>query len=334
MAAHLLEAAVVGALLAHEDRVHRRLHVVVDPARAGALVEGEGPVVRVEHHLLGLAGISPNERHPAVTEPHMRDLHRHGDAVDQHDLVAPVELVRLARLEAQRHEGRRRPRASRPSPSRGVSPDGVVPAFVAQTAEVLVDPQQRYPIPAAPRGIRGQQPIELVPPGAELRLGLDAALVLKGGLLRPQNLPDNLPRQLQLTADLLDRLSLNKMCPADLGDRLHNQHPKLGSRYPREHCEPHRQGGPFWKPITPETGSLLRASPQRCGTTTRRRSGPHGPRRISAGNFDALVRVEEARNGPVLAQSNEPGAAPRLSDDGLAQAFVAQHRSNWRYVAA
>jgi hypothetical protein len=39
-------------LLADEDRLHRRLHVVVDAARAGALEEGEGPVVGVEHHLL------------------------------------------------------------------------------------------------------------------------------------------------------------------------------------------------------------------------------------------------------------------------------------------
>ena len=160
----------------------------------------------------------------------MRDLHRHGDAVDQHDLVAPVELVGLARLEAQRHEGRRSPRATLAPPDRSVSPDGVIPALVAEAAEVLVDPQQRHPLAAVPRRIRGQQPIELVPPSAELRLGLNAALVFKRGLLRPQNLPDNLPRQLQLTADLLDRLSLNKMRTTDLGDRLHNQHPKLGSR--------------------------------------------------------------------------------------------------------
>jgi len=62
---------------------------------------------------------------------------------------------------------------------------------------------------------------------------LNAALVLERGLLGPQNLPQslphNLPQQLQLTANLLDRLAIHKMRPADLGDRLHNQHPKLGS---------------------------------------------------------------------------------------------------------
>src|SRR3984893_2321308 len=37
VAAHLQEAAVVEALLANENRLHRRLHVVVDAAPAGAL---------------------------------------------------------------------------------------------------------------------------------------------------------------------------------------------------------------------------------------------------------------------------------------------------------
>ena len=108
VAAHLQEAAIVGALLADEDRLHRRLHVVVDAARAGALEEGERPVVGVEHHLLRLARIGPHEQHPAVAEPDMRHLHRHRHAVDQDDLVAPVELVGLARREAQRHVGFRR----------------------------------------------------------------------------------------------------------------------------------------------------------------------------------------------------------------------------------
>ncbi len=243
MAAHLLEPAVVGALLAHEDRIHRRLPSplslgpmaqqwldVVDAARTGAFVEGEGTVMRVEHHLLGLARIRPHERHPAVAEPHVGDLDRYGDAVDQHDLVAPVELVGLARIEAQRHERRRPSRAAFAPPGRGVSPDSVIAAIVAHTAEVLEDPQQRHPLAEAARSIRGEEPLELLAPGPELRMRLNAALVLERGLLGPQNLPHNLPRQLQLTADLLDRLPLNEMRPADLGDRLHNQHPNLGSR--------------------------------------------------------------------------------------------------------
>ena len=91
--AHLEEAAVVLAVLADEDRVHRRLHVVVDPALAGATEEREGALVRVEHHLLALARIGAHEHHAAVAEPDVGDLHRRRHAVHDHDLVGPVELV-------------------------------------------------------------------------------------------------------------------------------------------------------------------------------------------------------------------------------------------------
>src|ERR1700738_1868366 len=51
MAAHLKEAAIVVTVLADEDRLHRRLHVVVDTALACALEQDERPVVGIEHHL-------------------------------------------------------------------------------------------------------------------------------------------------------------------------------------------------------------------------------------------------------------------------------------------
>jgi len=98
MRAHLQEATIILAVLADEDRLDRGLHIVVDAARAGALEERERAFVRVEHHLLRLARIGPHERHPAMAQPHVRDLHRHRHrhAVQQNDLVTPVELVGLA----------------------------------------------------------------------------------------------------------------------------------------------------------------------------------------------------------------------------------------------
>src|SRR5712664_684127 len=75
----------------NSDRLHSRLHVVVDAAPAGALEQREGPVVGIEHHLLGLARIDPHEQHAAVTEPNMGGLHDHRHATQQDDLVAPVE---------------------------------------------------------------------------------------------------------------------------------------------------------------------------------------------------------------------------------------------------
>jgi hypothetical protein len=68
VAAHLQEATVVSAILAEEDRLNRRFHVVADAAGASALEEGKRTIVCVEHHLLRLARIRPSEHHPAVAE--------------------------------------------------------------------------------------------------------------------------------------------------------------------------------------------------------------------------------------------------------------------------
>ena len=97
MAAHLQETAIIEAVLANEDRFHRRLHVVVDAAPARALEEGERPIMGIEHHLLRLARIGARERHSAVTEPNMGDLDGHRHAVQQNDFVAPVKLVGFRR---------------------------------------------------------------------------------------------------------------------------------------------------------------------------------------------------------------------------------------------
>jgi hypothetical protein len=74
MTAHLQEAAIVEPVLADEDRLQHRLHVVVAAALACPFEQGERPVVGVENHLLRLARIDANERHPAVTEPDMSGL--------------------------------------------------------------------------------------------------------------------------------------------------------------------------------------------------------------------------------------------------------------------
>src|SRR5271157_4156263 len=112
MRAHLEEAAIVLAILTDEDRLYRRLHVVVDAAPAGALEKGERPLVGVEHHLLGLARIGPHKHHAAVAETDMRDLHGRRHPVHHNNLMAPVELISLARRERQGHiRIRRRARA-------------------------------------------------------------------------------------------------------------------------------------------------------------------------------------------------------------------------------
>ena len=101
---HDQEAAVEHPLLAGEHRGHRGLHVVVDAARRNSAEEGERAGMRVEHHLLRLARIGPNIHRPRCAQPHVRGLHPHRLAGDLDVLVAPVELVGLARPEDQRDE--------------------------------------------------------------------------------------------------------------------------------------------------------------------------------------------------------------------------------------
>jgi hypothetical protein len=138
--AHLQEAAVILARFANEDRLDRRLHVVVDAATADAAIEQERLVVGVEHQFLRLAEVRAHERHPAVRQLHVRRLDGQRQALERDRLVAPVELVRLAGREAQRHE--RSHRNPRPLvPPRFREPvHAVVSAAVAATTQLLEQP--------------------------------------------------------------------------------------------------------------------------------------------------------------------------------------------------
>ena len=150
---------------------------VVDAPRAGAAEEGEGAVVRVEHHLLALARVGAHEHHPAVAEPDMGHLHGRGHPVDDDDLVAPVELVGLARREAERHERRRHSLALPALPGGRVAAHRVVAAVVAESAQLLEDPGQGKALSNRARRVRGQKPVQLVAPGADLWLGLRGTAV-------------------------------------------------------------------------------------------------------------------------------------------------------------
>ena len=227
MTAHLQKSPIVLPLLAHEDRIHRGLHVVVDAARAGALEEREGALVRVEHHLLRLTRIGSHERHPAVAQPHVRDLHRDRRTLEHYDLVAPVELVGFARCKPQWHE-RAGDRGTIPLPTTRITADRIVAASIAAFAQGLENPDQRQPLPQRPRFIGVQQLVQFLLAGADPRQGLFLAAIAKLRRPRTHNLADHLPRYPQLTADLPDRLPLTQIRAPDLRYRLHCQHPVLG----------------------------------------------------------------------------------------------------------
>src|SRR5216684_2286307 len=102
--AHLQEPAIVLPCLADEDRLNRRLHIVVDAAPTGPAVESKRLVMGVEHQLLRLPEVGAHKRHPAVRQPHVRRLDHQRQSLQRDPLVAPVELVSFTGSKAHRHE--------------------------------------------------------------------------------------------------------------------------------------------------------------------------------------------------------------------------------------
>jgi hypothetical protein len=180
--------------LTDEDRIDGSLHVVVDTPRAGPTEEGKRLVMGVKDHLLRLARIGPHEWHPAVAEADMGDLHRHRRAIEDHHLMAPVELVGLARIEAQRNIGAGRRFLRRLRPVRSVAPHGIIAAAIAAVAQLFVDPDQRQALPLRPSGILGQHLVQLRPPGIDLRPGLRRVVVGELGRARADDLAHRIAR--------------------------------------------------------------------------------------------------------------------------------------------
>src|SRR5271165_1175667 len=256
MAAHLQEAAIILTVLADEDRLHRRLHVVVDATGAGTSKEGEGAFVRVEYHLLRLTRISPAEHHPAVAQADMRNLHGHRDAAHHNDLVAPIELVGFARRERQWNEGGRGLARVLPAPGPCVTAHGVVATLVAQRPQFFEQPDQGQTLSRRGLGIRRQHPIEIGLPPSQPGPRLDLPLVRKRCLPRAQDLADRIARDLQVTGDLLDRLALDQMLAPYPADRLHNQHPPPPARNKAGSPAVQDSGGQFWTPIPRLRGQI------------------------------------------------------------------------------
>ena len=140
MAQELGEPAVERPILADEYRVDGRLHVVVDAAPRHTLEELECLLVRVEHHLLGFARIGAHEQHPAMAESDLRDLDHRRHTIDDDALVAPVELIRLGRREAQWHIGLSRALALAFRPTACVAAHVIVAAPVAGEPQLLEEP--------------------------------------------------------------------------------------------------------------------------------------------------------------------------------------------------
>ena len=178
-----------------------------------------------EYHLLALAGKDLDQIHPAVAQPHVRRLHPGRRTRQTRVLVAPVELVGLARIEDQRHKGLRRQQQPPPAPpGPGIAANRVIAALVARRHKVLMDLQQGQAVPALLLLVGLQLTLELFHPRPKLRHRLDLARVAVRGRIAPHHLAYRVLGNPQIPGELLDRNALHQMIPTDLRDRFHNQH--------------------------------------------------------------------------------------------------------------
>src|ERR1700737_3348127 len=97
-------------------------------------------------------------------------------------------------------------------------------------------------------------------PRPNFRGRLRPALIFELGRIGSEHLPNDLPRDPKLPADRLDRPLLNEIRPADLRNRLHDQHPELGLHVPWKPvwtlipgvpfgCRSPRKRGPYSTPV-------------------------------------------------------------------------------------
>ena len=82
----------------------------------------------VEQHLQALAVVGHTEEHATVAQAEVGDLDLHGHSVQLDPLMAPIELVRVARVERERNVGRRRLARCPAPPLLDIAADAVIAA--------------------------------------------------------------------------------------------------------------------------------------------------------------------------------------------------------------
>src|ERR1700685_2477854 len=99
--------------------------------------------------------------------------------------------------------------------------------------------------------------IQALSPGTNPGLRLPRSFVMELGRVRADDLPHDLARDPQLSANLLYRLAQREIGPAYFGDRLHNQHSNPGLPESRKASVDPTPRGPDWMKISPVAGSLF-----------------------------------------------------------------------------
>lgn len=220
------------------SRMLQDAHALASRIRLGDYVQfgsRDAAMEALKHHLSvasSIYGAARSMTAAGMAKPHVRHLQGDRYAVQQDDLVAPVELVGVARREEQRHVGLGRRRSSRLRPAPGISAHGVVAALIAERAQFLIDPDQRQLLTRRLAEIAVQEPVELVLPRSDLRLRLSLSLIGERCLVGPEDLADRVARHVQLAADPLERPPLHMKGTPNPGDRIHCLHP-LSTRSPK-----------------------------------------------------------------------------------------------------
>ena len=179
------------------------------PPDARAAKKRERLLVSVENHLLALPGIRPDEKHPAVAKTRMRNLRPSQLAAQNDVLVAPAELVHLARIETLRIVSiRNRTELLLLPPLSRISPNRVAAALGGPTT---ANPRKSASASNARASDEPRSPtkrVKLRSPSTDLRTRLRPALADELRRLRPQNLLVRHPRHAQIPADPPDRTAV------------------------------------------------------------------------------------------------------------------------------
>ena len=91
----------------------------------------------------------------------MGDFDRCRHTVDQNGLMAPVELIGLAWIEAERNIGPRCGDLGCSLPLRGIPPDGVIATVITKVPQILVDPNRRQALSLWAHGVLSQHRVQL-----------------------------------------------------------------------------------------------------------------------------------------------------------------------------
>ena len=265
----------------------------------------------------------------------------------------PVELVGPARIETQRDVGRGRSLGFRLRPLGRRPPHGVVATFMAKGAQLFEDADAGQALPLRPARVLRQHPVDLGPPGADLRLRLrlDAALVGELRRARSDHLPEGLPRHPKLSANLLDRLPVldiydrrlfaidstrasQTRLPLPLGARwttrirgspLGADHLDTGSFF--DACSQRRDGSDLRPAGRRPGGSLEKGRSEEEGRSARPTGATRPCRRRRRAR--ALTRKRRSPGGPARTSSRGVRNRRARSATGGPGTAACRHRAGW-----